>query len=179
MNWKSLSKKTTINIEQQLQQIINSRQNYDLEFSIGCDSQFHKSKKKNIYKVVFVTALSVRFLTPGQIWKTDQQRRDRVGHGAMCFYTKQIEHVNLNYPVEVRLTAEVGKAIEHAQFIDRIIQPLGHKIYDIHIDLNPDKIYLSNRVLNGCSGWVKGMGYCPVCKPDSYVSSKIADKHVR
>ncbi|MBW3020873.1 ribonuclease H-like YkuK family protein [Candidatus Woesearchaeota archaeon] len=179
MKWRTLNGKHIEDIKQELFELVETHQQYDLEFACGTDSQFHKRKKRKGFYITYITALTVRFLTPGQIWTTDKQRRDRVGHGGRVFYFKETESVTHHFPLEVRLTTEVGKAIDVAQFIDKTIEPLGYKIYDIHLDLNPDKVHLSNKVLGGCSGWVKGMGYCPVIKPDSYVASKIADKKTR
>lgn len=179
MNWKSLGKSKIECIETELKNLIDTHQEYDLEFACGCDSQFHKRKRKKGFYITYITALTVRFLSPNQPWKTEKQRRDRVGHGGMCYYFKEIEEVTNHFPLEVRLTTEVGKAIDCAQYIDNILTPLDYQIYDIHLDLNPDKVHLSNKVLGGCSGWVKGMGYCPVIKPDAYIASKIADKKTR
>ena len=177
--WRNLRGEFIENLETKIaQDIKNYCEGFELEASVGCDSQVRKFKKKKGRFITYITALVIRKLTPGQKWETDNERRNRHGNGALCYYIKETDPL-LNISIEERLIGETEKSVYWAPILDEILVNYEACIYDIHLDLNQDKKHLSNKVLNQCKGWVQGIGYDAVLKPDSFVSSKVADRRTR
>ena len=76
----------------------------------------------------------------------------------------------------VPLWTEVYKAVEVAQWLDKLLEPLGHCVSEVHADLNPNPEYLSNCVASMCLGYIKSMGFSPVLKPNSWCADAADDK---
>ena len=55
------------------------------------------------------------------------------------------------------------------------MESLGHRIEEIHTDLNPNKNYISSTMIQQCLGFIKGMGFKGTTKPDSWAASSVAD----
>ena len=62
------------------------------------------------------------------------------------------------------------KALEIAQFAGDV----GYKNITVHLDINPDDKYISNKFYKEFVNMVKGCGYKCITKPDAFAAS-IAD----
>ena len=78
--------------------------------------------------------------------------------------------------LETRLMMEVSCALEA---FDAIKDVIGNRYLELHIDVNPDPHYASNRVSSQAIGWVRSMGIEAKIKPDSFAASSVADKVAR
>lgn len=76
-----------------------------------------------------------------------------------------------------RLIAEAGYAIEAAT---EIMDVLGDRKLEIHLDLNPNPKYKSNEAVKEALGYVKGTtGIDAKIKPHSFAATHAADHVVR
>lgn len=164
-NWKLLTGKRIENLTDYLSIIIEKEIRddiFDLNFIVGCDSQVKKNK------TLYSTAIVIH-------------RRRKIGgggNGGRVFYKLENEkHKNNEYiQPKRRLWNETYKSVQVALWLDEFLINYAMEVECIHADLNADKKYLSNAVVGTCLGYIKGMGYVGKIKPDSFVSSKIADK---
>jgi predicted RNase H-related nuclease YkuK (DUF458 family) len=72
--------------------------------------------------------------------------------------------------IYLKLQREVLKAIEIAQLAGN----LGYENITVHLDINPDDKYISNKFYKEFVNMVKGCGYKCITKPDAFAAS-IAD----
>ena len=72
-----------------------------------------------------------------------------------------------------RLITEAGFAIEAAT---EIVDVIGSRHLEIHLDINPDPKHESNKALQQAVGYILGMGYEFKVKPDAWAASNAADK---
>lgn len=76
-----------------------------------------------------------------------------------------------------RLITEAGFAIEAAT---EIVDVIGNRHLEIHLDINPDPKHKSNIVVKEALGYVKGTtGIDAKIKPDSFAATHAADHVVR
>lgn len=72
---------------------------------------------------------------------------------------------------EVSLVTDIYTALEDV-LIDRE--------FEVHLDVNPDAIHGSNVAYGAAKGLIWGMiGVEPVCKPDAWCASCVADKYTK
>ena len=96
-------------------------------------------------------------------------------HGARLFH-KNIEMRDFGN-LRQRLITEAGFAIEAAI---EILDVIGQRKLEIHLDLNPNPRYKSNIAVKEALGYVKGStGIDAKVKPDSFAASHAADHVVR
>lgn len=137
--------------------------NYDCVVYIGCDSQ-------NIgTKTSFVQVVAVHII-----------RDSGRGDGGRVFY---VRHVEKRYESRRnRLLREAELSIKLAQKINPVCEKWGIN-FEVHADVNSDPgINNENKsyeVHDAYLGWVRGMGYKCKSKPDAWVASIVADRHVR
>jgi predicted RNase H-related nuclease YkuK (DUF458 family) len=127
---------------------------------------------------VYVGADSIRFKRNGQwfakysmviILHIDSK------HGARLFH-KNIEMRDFGN-LRQRLITEAGFAIEAAI---EILDVIGQRKLEIHLDLNPNPRYKSNIAVKEALGYVKGStGIDAKVKPDSFAATHAADHVVR
>ena len=72
--------------------------------------------------------------------------------------------------IYLKLQREVLQALEIAQMVG----DLGYENITVHLDINPDGKYISNRFYKEFVNMVKGCGYKCITKPDAFAAS-IAD----
>ena len=61
-----------------------------------------------------------------------------------------------------------------------LAEAIGDREVEIHLDLNPDKRYASNLILEQAIGYIKGTcNVIPLVKPDSWVATHVADKMLK
>ncbi len=64
----------------------------------------------------------------------------------------------------------------YAQLEDILIE----RDFEVHIDVNPDESYGSNVAYCAAKGMIWGVvGVEPVCKPDAWAASCVADKYTK
>ena len=126
---------------------------------IGADSIRYKNKKGDWfakYSVVIILHMDSR-------------------HGAKIFHKSYEirDYGNLRQ----RLITEAGFAIEAAS---EIIDYIGDRKLEIHLDINPNPKYKSNAAVKEALGYVKGStGIDAKIKPDSFAATHAADHVVR
>lgn len=142
----------------------------DYEIYVGCDSLPPKKKV-----TTFVTVVCIR----------------NVGHGAHILYRKdRVANTKLKTKKGVetgdiidRLWHEVELSVGVATYLrDKGVLEYKNKYnkvkflhLDIHLDINPDEMHKSNLVYNSAVGFVKGMGFEFVTKPDAWAATYAAD----
>ena len=96
-------------------------------------------------------------------------------HGAKIFH-KNIEMRDFGN-LRQRLITEAGFAIEAAT---EILDVLGDRKLEIHLDINPNPKYKSNIAVKEALGYVKGsLGLDAKIKPESFAATHAADHVVR
>jgi predicted RNase H-related nuclease YkuK (DUF458 family) len=126
---------------------------------IGCDS-IRVINKKNIWHARYSTVIILH--------------RD-TKHGCNLFY----ETVTLpDYGnLKQRLLTEVQMAVQAAT---DILDVIGDRHMEIHLDINPSPNYKSNVAVKEALGWVRGsLGIDAIIKPDSFAASHAADHLTR
>jgi predicted RNase H-related nuclease YkuK (DUF458 family) len=96
-------------------------------------------------------------------------------HGAKIFHrtSEMRDFGNLRQ----RLITEAGFAIEAAT---EIVEVLGNRKLEIHLDINPDPRHKSNVAVKEALGYVKGTtGIDAKIKPESFAATHAADHVVR
>lgn len=120
---------------------------------VGCDS--HKTTKRGKRETVFVTVVVIH--------------KDCSSGAKVFSRTDVLPEFPSN---RVRLLKEVEMAVDIAY---EIADTVGKRVFEVHLDLNPSPEHYSNCVVKEAIGWVKGMGYTPVIKPDSVAANACAD----
>lgn len=123
---------------------------------VGCDS--HKTTKRGRKEVVFVTVVIVHI---------DQSK------GAKVFSKMDILP---EFPSnKERLLKEVELTINVAT---ELVDVVDKRVFQLHLDLNPDAEHFSSTVVKEAIGWCRGMGFEDVViKPDSFASHACADHY--
>lgn len=129
---------------------------------LGCDSEVHKKNNKwyvNYYSVVVI------------------HHNGRNGAKVFGFKTTEIDYTKDKRKPLYRLMQEVYKASElYLSLIDSI----GDREVEVHLDLNPNKKYVSNMIVDQAIGYIKGTcNVVPLIKPNSWAASSVADKFLR
>lgn len=73
-----------------------------------------------------------------------------------------------------RLMNEVYRA---AQMYLDLLDVIGDRHCEVHLDINPDELHGSNCVIQQATGYIRGMcGFAPKVKPDAFSASCAADR---
>lgn len=88
------------------------------------------------------------------------------------YYNKNQENKNLL----VRLMNETTDSLEIANSIKEKFPKVS---LEIHLDVNSDSRYLSNKYSNAVIGYITGCGYKYKVKPESFAASCVADRFTR
>lgn len=97
-------------------------------------------------------------------------------HGCKIFGEVQTE---LDYDAKnsrpsMRLMNEVYKV---AELYQRLVDVIGDKEVQIHLDINPDEHFNSSIVIQQAVGYIKGMcNVVPMVKPKAFAASYAADR---
>ena len=125
---------------------------------IGCDSI--RYKKKNQWYAKYSTVV---------ILHMDSKKGCRLFHESI----DMPDYGNLKQ----RLMTEVQLAVAAAS---EIIEVIGDRHMEIHLDLNPSPNHKSNIAVKEAIGWVRGsFGFDPMIKPESFAATHAADHAVR
>jgi len=125
---------------------------------VGCDSI--RFKKKDMWYAKYSTVIIVH-------------KNSR--HGSKLF------HTSIDMPdygnMKQRLLTEVQLAVQTA--LD-IMDTVGDRHFEIHIDVNPNPKHKSNVAVKEALGWVRGsLGLDAKIKPQSWAATHAADHAVR
>ena len=154
--WKTANGTIIHDFKSKIVQLIKKPKN--IKIVVGCDSQVIGDK------VYFVSAIIVL----------------DVGCGGNFIYNRQcVSNETSLKIIENRLFQETLKSVQLAKKLDQILYQYDLSVDQIHIDVNSDKKYKSNKVLNSCVGLIVGSGYTPVVKPNAYAASDVADSLTR
>lgn len=78
---------------------------------------------------------------------------------------------------QFRLMNEVFKV---ADLYMQLADSFGGRDVEVHLDLNPNKKYISNLIVDQAIGYIKGTcNVIPLIKPDSWAASCVADKFLK
>ena len=127
---------------------------------------------------VYIGADSIRFKKQG-IWYAKYSTviilHMDSKHGAKIFH-KNVEMRDFGN-LRQRLITEAGFAIEAAT---EILDVIGNRKLEIHLDLNPNPRYKSNVAVKEALGYVKGsIGIDAKVKPECFAATHAADHVVR
>lgn len=98
-------------------------------------------------------------------------------NGAHCIY-KQIKKdrpprsMDMNSQVQQRLLDEVYLTME---LVSLITENTSLKIEAVEFDFNDEEMFISNKLINLATGWVKGLNLTPLTKSDYLLACKYAD----
>jgi len=144
-------------------------QGYTFKLCIGTDSQ----RKGKGYK--FGTVIVVAM----------EQNLGKDKYGKVLMQGKGAKVIGCNYfsdkypknkdGVKERMMYEVGNSIEVAYEINDLVLDYGVKL-EIHIDVNANVMWESNKAMDEAVGYVLGMGYDFKVKPDAWAATKSADR---
>jgi len=141
------------NVAKYIENYIESDKHHEFEIFIGTDSQ--KVRKRNL------------------VWYSSVVCLYRKGNGAHIIYAKEKRTDIIG--IENRLLEEVNYSIQLATYLrDNKVLNLD-ELLTLHIDISTNKKNKSNKVHKQAEGWVTGMGFECVSKPDSHASSYAAD----
>lgn len=135
----------------------------DSKIYVGCDSEVIKLKRKKIIKVRYSLVVVVHISG---------------SNGAKIFGTFETDDIkgydDYRMKPQYRLMNECYKVTE---LYTKMAKALPDKDIEVHLDLNPNKEHLSNKVVNQALGYVKGVtGQEALLKPDAWAASAAADK---
>jgi len=145
------------------------RGNPEAKIIIGGDSQKvgKKQRKKNRTEIKKKTA---RFVTCVIVYQKDKNK--------IFFEVSReldIDH-NPGKPM-MRMLKETEKIVEIAAKLEEVLMDRN---FEIHLDINKQKIHGSNIALASAVGYVWGvLGVEPIVKPDSWAASCVADHIVK
>lgn len=144
-------------------------------FETARDAIKNSSESSSIY----IGADSIRFRNKEEKWMARYSvvvilHKDSK-HGARLFYNtvEMPDYGNLKQ----RLITEATYAIDAAT---EIIDVIGNRKLEIHLDINPDPKHKSNLAVKEALGYVRGsLGIEAVIKPNSFAASHAADHVAR
>ena len=144
----------------------------DFEIYVGCDSLPPKKKV-----TTFVTVVCIRNIGKGchVLYKKDRVNNvAKRNDGDTSSIIDRLWH-------EVELSVEVAKNLRDNGVLDYKDKYNSVKFLhlDIHLDINPDPAQKSNAVYSSATGFVTGMGFNYVTKPDAWAATYAADLVVR
>lgn len=138
------------------------KESLETKIFIGCDSEVRKLKTKwivNYYSVVVIH---------------HNGRNGAKVFGRQC---QEIDYTKDKRKPLYRLMQEVYKASE---LYLELIEAIGEREVEVHLDLNPNKKYISNKIVDQAIGYIKATcNVVPLIKPDSWAASSVADKFLR
>ena len=89
-----------------------------------------------------------------------------------------VEHEMHKITLNQKLLKEVYKSIEIAYSINPLLELYDIKL-EIHVDINADERWASNKSMSQAVGYIMGMGYDYKVKPDAFAASFNADRYAK
>ena len=148
----------TLSGDFEMQEIVDLlKQSDHTEVHIGCDS--HKRKG---HPGEWMFANEICLYTPGK--------------SGTYFFRKVVVKRNYKDDLSSRIMEEATQAIKLANDVAHLLPT--KKIY-VHSDTNTDSRYPTSRFTTAIKNWAQSSGFNFVCKPDSWASSCVADRHAK
>lgn len=97
----------------------------------------------------------------------------RKGRGGYMFVNKELLSIKLT--IKERMLKEVNKSIETAYSLQSVFEKYNINP-EIHVDINTNSGHKSNVALQDAMGYIKGMGYGFMAKPNAFASTSCANK---
>lgn len=101
----------------------------------------------------------------------------RKGKGAHLIYKKEKKDKKLS--MFEKLWLEVETSLEIAEYLRSNSTHMKDTNITIHLDINIDEKFKSNKILDAATGYVKSMGYLFEVKNNAWVATVAADKLCR
>ena len=98
------------------------------------------------------------------------------GKSGTYFYRRVVVTKNYKDDLYSRIMEEANQSISLANNIGKFIK--SKKIY-VHSDTNTDQRYPTSKFTKAIKNWVLSCGHGFFCKPDSWASSGVADRHAK
>lgn len=133
----------------------------DVDICIGTDSQ----RARPGFKYATVIIVHVKRLL----------KNEMVGNGSKVIYKRYFDSVKKD--IVGRMLNEVHETLEVYYEIKDLLEK--HNIEpEIHLDINANPDYSSNKAYSQAVGWVQGLGLKFQVKPNAFAASSCADKLV-
>lgn len=136
-----------------------SKESEESKIFIGCDSEIFKRTDKwmiNYYTVVVI------------------HKNKHNGCKIFGFKSTEIDYTKDKRKPLYRLMQEVYKA---SDLYLQLEESIGNREVEVHLDLNPNKKYISNQIVEQAIGYIKATcNVIPLIKPDAWCASSVADK---
>ena len=144
------------------------------DFSVARDAIKKSSESSSVY----IGSDSIRFKKDGEWYARYSTvvilHMDSNKGGKVYYHTKTMRDYG---NIRNRLMTEVNEAVEAAQ---AIIDVIGDRRLEIHLDLNADPKHKSNVAVKEALGWVQGVtGLKAKIKPEAFAATHAADHVVR
>ena len=98
------------------------------------------------------------------------------GRSGIYFYRKVIVKRNYKDDLCARIMEEATQSMDLANDVSQLVK--SKKIY-VHSDTNTDIRYPTSKFTKTIKNWVVSCGFGFFCKPDSWASSGVADRHAK
>jgi predicted RNase H-related nuclease YkuK (DUF458 family) len=137
------------------------QENKNCKVYLGADSQRIKKKRVKLATVVVVHYID----------------NDGIGRGAKVF-----PDITFDKIIDAKLSRPYNRMMKEVQLLTelytRLEDILIERDFEIHLDISPDVSKGSNIAYGSAKGWVRGItGVEPICKPNAWCASCVADKY--
>lgn len=148
MEFKKVSGEKIENVVEYIKSYISN--DYNFEIYVGTDSKVMKNK------VMYAIVIGIY----------------KIGKGVHLIYRKETRE---NISFFDRLWWEVEYSLGVANLLRDEGILTNQNLFAIHIDMNTNKKYKSNKVLDAASGYVKSSGFDFRAKPNAWIATYAAD----
>jgi len=97
-------------------------------------------------------------------------------HGGRIFYETCVEDAHTQDNIMHRMLKETELALDAARVIDKV---RGNRHMEVHLDINTDPKFKSEKAATVAAGWIAGEGFVSRLKPDGWAATHAADHCVR
>ena len=134
----------------------------DARVVVGTDSQRYKKA------LIYVTVIALCYPT---VIDTKNNISEIVYcKGAHLLFCKQRIKMRC-----IDMWTRLWHEVELTRLIAEEVSKTTNKIVEVHLDLNPDVEYASNKLFNAAVGYLKSLQFDVYAKPDSFVATAAAD----
>jgi hypothetical protein len=155
--WRKLNgERVTQPIEDEIRTVLVREKGlgHILKVCIGTDSQVKGSETEFATVIVFI----------------------RKGRGGFMYIHS--ESTTIKMSIKERMLAEVAMSIDIAYTLCRLFT-LYNVDMELHADINTNPAFKSNDALKEAMGYIMGMGFAFMAKPNAFASSNCANKVVQ
>lgn len=136
---------------------------------VGCDSVRFKKKLKGEDKSRWFARYSVVIVLHNSIGS--------ITKGCSLFHNTFVESdYSIKGDCKLRMMREAQEAIEVGVKIREAMGINDPRSIQIHLDINPSKMYASSVAVSEALGWATGMGFDAKIKPEAFAASYAADR---